>query len=412
MAIPSVLKNKQFGPFWVGTVLAEVGSRATVAASLFLMYELTNSTAMVGLVGLSQAVALILLSPLGGVLADHLDRRRLLQVTQGVALVVSLALGVVTILGLVLPWHVLLASLLAMAMSMFDRPVRLALTAAIVPRQDLGKALALLNPSREIAILVGPALAGILIAVGGTGVVFIFAAVTYGILILLLIGIKVTVREKGDRAPFFKSLAEGVRYVRQRPIIWSLMGLDLSQTLFGAYRVLLPAFALDVLNAGPAGYGLLAAAPSLGALLGTPIIYRLAQRRGSGKIVLLSTMAFGVTCVLFALSPFFALSLVIALGLGFFDALAATIRMSAVQLETPDELRGRVTSLYQLTGRGGPALGDANIGLVASIVGPVIALTAGGLVPIIAAAAVWRWGSTVRDYESKIDDDGEDQKPQ
>jgi MFS family permease len=247
----------------------------------------------------------------------------------------------------------------------------------------------------------------VLIAVGGTGVVFIFAAVTYAILIILLIGINVKVRESGDRDPFFQSLAEGVRYVRRRPLIWSLMGLDLSQTLFAAYRVLLPAYALDVLNAGPAGYGLLAAAPSLGALVGTPIIYRLAQRRGSGRIILLSTMGFGVTCVLFAVSPVFALSLVIALGLGFFDALAATIRMSAVQLETPDELRGRVTSLYQLTGRGGPALGDANVGLIASLVGPVIALSAGALVPIIAAAAVWRWSSTVRDYEATIDDPDE-----
>ena len=188
--LPAVLRNRDFDLYWGGVIASQVGTRAAVAASLYQVYELSRSTAQVGLVGIAQAVALIVLSPLGGVLADRMDRRRLLQYSQAVALLVSAALAAVTFTGLVTTWMVVLASLLATAAATFDQPARQALIPALVPRHQLVDAIALINPSRELAVLVGPALAGVLIAVSGPGAVYLADAGTYAVLILTLMALQ------------------------------------------------------------------------------------------------------------------------------------------------------------------------------------------------------------------------------
>lgn len=155
-----------------------------------------------------------------------------------------------------------MSSLLATAAATFDQPARQALIPAMVPRDRLVDAFALLNPSRELAILVGPAFAGVLIALGGPGAVYVFDAVTYAVLVVVLALLRVPpLAVDGKRLPLLESLWEGVGHVSGRPVVWQLMGLDLAATAFGAYRVLLPAFAADVLHVGAAGYGLLSAAP-------------------------------------------------------------------------------------------------------------------------------------------------------
>jgi hypothetical protein len=182
------------------------------------------------------------------------------------------------------------------------------------------------------------------------------------------------------RRSFWQELREGAQHVARRRLIWTLISLDLAATLFSAYRVLLPALALDVLDVGPTGYGVLAAAPSAGALLATYFIFRIVDRSDRlGRVVIVATVFYGLSAMLLAGSSAFALSLVAAGLLGVFDATSTSIRHATVQLETPDELRGRVSSLYGMASRGGPALGDVLVGAVAGIVGPVAALMAGGL---------------------------------
>lgn len=355
--------------------------------NLYHVFVLTSSTALVGLVGLSQAVALLLLSPLGGAFADRLDRRRLLQATQAVSLVATAALALVTLAGTVRPWHIYLAVLINTAAATFDQPARQALIPAMVPREELTRAFALLNPSREIAILVGPALGGLLIAAVGPEAMYLFDAVTYAVLIVVLAVLKVPRLRVEEHLPLWSSIAEGVAFVRGRPIILQLMALDLSAMLFGAYRVVLPEMATDVLGVGAAAYGLLAAAPSAGALLGSVAIFKLRNVR-EGTVVLASTAGYGVMCIALAWSPVLALAVVAAAGIGLFDAMATTIRHAVVQLETPDELRGRVSSIYQMSSRGGPSLGELNVGWIAGLLGPVAALSLGGLVPVVAVGIV------------------------
>jgi MFS family permease len=316
-------------------------------------------------------------------------------------MVVAFGIAALSLTGAVQAWHVIGSVLVTTAAATFDQPCRQALIPALVPRDVLPAAIAMLTPSREVAVLVGPALGGLLIAVDGPGLVYLLDGFTYLFLVAALALIRIPPEGRTGSAAVatvWVAMAEGARYVRRRPIIWSLCGLDLVLTVFGAYRVLLPAFA-DRLDIGPTGYGVLSAAPSLGALLATYGIVRIVTKsRRLGRVLLVTTVAYGLTAMLFAQFSVLAAVLVLALLLGVFDATATTIRHTAVQLETPDELRGRVQSLYQITSRGGPALGDVVIGAAAAVVGPVTALTAGAALPVLAGLALLTRPNIVRDY--------------
>ncbi|MFI6343968.1 MFS transporter [Streptomyces sp. NPDC050560] len=398
-ALPDVLRNRDFDLYWGGVIFSQIGTRGAVAANLYQVYQLTGSTAQVGLVGLAQAVALLVLSPAGGIYADRLDRRRLLQATQLVALVVSAGLAAVTLADVATVWTVLVSSLLATAAATFDQPARQALIPAMVPRSQLVEAFALLNPSRELAVLVGPAFAGVLIALGGPGAVYVFDAATYAGLVVVLAMLRVPpLAVDTERRSLLESLREGVSYVSHRPVVWQLMGLDLAATVFASYRVLLPAFSDDILHVGATGYGLLSAAPSAGALIGSAWVFRLVRTARSGHIVLWGTSAYGLAVIGLAQSRMFVLAVVMAVAVGAADAVATTVRHAAVQVETPDTLRGRVSAIYQMCSRGGPALGDSLMGTVAGAMGPIGALTLGGVLPAaISGLSAWR-SRTIREY--------------
>jgi MFS family permease len=408
MALPEVLRNRDFDLYWSGVVLSQIGTRGTVAANLYHVYALTDSIAWTGLVGAGQAVALILLSPLGGALADRYDRRRLLQWAQAVSLLVALGLTVVTFTDVVQPWQIVLSVLLTTAAATFDQPARQALIPAIVGKAHVAEAIALLNPSREIAVLLGPLIAGVLIAVSGPGLMYALDAATYLLLIVVLFFVRVPRLEpKGAAAgSIFGSIAEGARYVVHRPLITSLMALDLSATVLSAYRVLLPALATTVLGLGPTGYGLLAAAPSAGALLASYTVFRVVKdSRRQGRVVLGATFAYGVAAIALAQSPAVWLAVGAALVLGACDAMATTIRHAAVQIDTPDEIRGRVTAFYQMSSRGGPALGDLLMGAFAGVVGPVVALTIGGFGPMLVVLGFASRPNRVRDYRGVVEEE-------
>ncbi|WP_217369298.1 MFS transporter [Nonomuraea antri] len=395
-----ILRNRDFALYWCGVVLSQIGTRGTVAANFYQVYQLTGSVVHTGLVGAAQAVALLVLSPLGGALADRLDRRRLLQAAQAVALLVAAALSWLTLTGRAEAWHVVVSVVLTTAAATFDQPARQALIPALVPKHRIGEAIALLNPSRELAVLAGPLLAGVLISVAGPGLMYVVDAVTYAVLVGVLALLRLPApAPAAERRSILGSIADGAGYIARRPLIYHLMLLDLSATVFSAYRVLLPALALDVLQVGATGYGVLSGAPSAGALIATYAIVRTVRSsRRQGRVLLAATLCYGVSAMLLAHSPVFPLAVLAALLLGAFDAMATTIRHAAVQIDTPDEIRGRVTAFYQMSSRGGPAIGDVVVGAVAGVIGPVAALTVGGLGPVLVAGWAWLRGGVVRSY--------------
>ncbi|HTD77318.1 MAG TPA: MFS transporter [Chloroflexota bacterium] len=398
--VPAVFAEPGFRMYWLGTVLSNVGTRGTVAANLWQVLLLTNSTAQVGLVGLSEAMALLVLAPLGGAVADRMDRRTLLQITQSTSLLASLGLTVATFSGTVQPWHIYLAVIAVSAAQTFEGPARLALIPALVSRERVVDAFALTNPTRELAILLGPPLAGILIATIGPGYVYAFDALTYALLVVFLAFIAVApIAATAKPESVLASIFEGFKYVKERRLIWQLMMLDFSATFFGAYRVVLPTIARDILGVGAAGYGVLGAAPAAGAILGSAAVFRLRAFEHRGWLILGATAGYACGCIVLARVAIFPVAVFAATTIGFFDAMATTLRQVLVQIDTPDRLRGRVTAAYQMVSRGGPSLGQAQMGAVAAQVGVPLALTLGASVTLVYAATLSLRGRTIRRYK-------------
>jgi MFS family permease len=400
VTLPPVLRHRDFNVYWFGVVVSEIGTRGTIAACLFQVYSLSRSLPMTGLVGLAQAVALLILGPLGGAYADRLDRRTVLQCAQATSMLVALGLMIVTFSGHIRVWHVLVCVVLTTAAATFDSPSRVALIPAMVPPGELAQAFALINPTREVAVLIGPALAGVLIATGSPGLMYAVDVATYATLVvaLWLVRIPHQVPEASSNS-VWSNIREGAAFLRHRRLLVQLISLDLSATLFGAYRVVLPALALDVLHVGPQGFGLLAAAPSAGALLATWVVFRvMGGATAVGRLLLWSTVGYGVAVLVLAQSRDLALALIAGGVLGAFDAMTTTIRQAAIQLGTPDHLRGRVSSIYQMASKGGPSLGGLNMGWIAGLLGPALGLTLGGLVTISYASAFLLRGGVVRDH--------------
>ena len=398
--VPAVFAEPGFRMYWLGTVLSNVGTRGTVAANLWQVLLLTNSTAQVGLVGLSEAMALLVLAPLGGAVADRMDRRTLLQITQSTSLLASLGLTVATFSGTVQPWHIYLAVIAVSAAQTFEGPARLALIPALVSRERVVDAFALTNPTRELAILLGPPLAGILIATIGPGYVYAFDALTYALLVVFLAFIAVApIAATAKPESVLASIFEGFKYVKERRLIWQLMTLDFSATFFGAYRVVLPTIARDILGVGAAGYGVLGAAPAAGAILGSAAVFRLRAFEHRGWLILGATAGYACGCIVLARVAIFPVAVFAATTIGFFDAMATTLRQVLVQIDTPDRLRGRVTAAYQMVSRGGPSLGQAQMGAVAAQVGAPLALTLGASVTLVYAATLSLRGRTIRRYK-------------
>ena len=400
VAIAPILRNRDFDLYWSGVVLSQIGTRGTLAANLYQVYALSGSLAQTGLVGAAQAVALVVLSPLGGAYADRFDRRRLLQCCQGLAMVVSAVLSVLSLTGAIATWEVLVSVVATTAAATFDQPARNALIPALVPPRQLPQAFALLNPSRELAVLTGPALSGLLIAASGPGLMYVVDAVTYLILIIDLGLMRVADLPGAPRdEPVWRQIAEGFVFVRRRRIVWMMMSLDLSATLFSSYRVVLPALALHRLHIGATGYGLLSSVPSAGALVATYVVFRLVGRsRRLGRVLLTATVAYGLSAILLARAGDVPLVVAALLLLGACDAIATTIRQAAVQLETPHELRGRISAIYQMASKGGPALGDALMGSAAGALGPAVSLVLGGVLTIAYVGAFAGRDNPVRRY--------------
>ncbi len=400
---PAVLKHRDYRWYLIGVVISQIGTQGTLVVMLYHMYELTGSTLQVGLLGAAQGIAIFLLSPFGGYFADRLNRKRMLQVSQGVSMLASLAVAGVTLAGTVKPWHILLAVLVNTAAAAFDRPVRRAILPVLLPPEDLVKGVALMNPVAEMSKLLGPALGGLFIAVGGPGLMYSVDALSFLALIVIVAFLQIPhVEPEPTAMNFVSSIKEGARFVKDRPLILHLLALDLSAMVFAAYRVVLPALTVEVLDVGPAGYGLLAAAPPLGALVGGVVVYRLvAMSAPAGRRVVAGTMGYGVAAVLLAQSRTLVMAIGAAALLGVFDALSTTLRHAGVLLATPDRLMGRVSAVYGMSAQGGPALGDLQMGWLVGVLGVSAALTLGGLVPVFYAAGVGIWSVTVRNFRTE-----------
>jgi MFS family permease len=347
----SALRHRNYRLYWFGMLVAIIGWQVQMVAQAWLVYQMTNSTALLGAVGLTQAIPTIVLTLFGGVVADRVDRRRLIMVTQAATGILIFVLATLVVTDLIRLWHIFAIALLVGAVWAFDQPARMALIPHLVDRDDLMNAVAMGSMVWQSSRIVGPAIAGVIIAVFGIAPCFYFTTVGMLAMVFALKAVNVPrVAPPPNKQNVLKNLTEGVSYIWRNPIFSTLIGLTFFNSLFGmSYVIMLPVFARDVLVVGSEGYGFLMGISGVGALLGTIVLASMGNVRQKGLLMLAGATGFGGLIVLFALSRAFPVSLGLLFLMGAVNSVYMTTVNTLLQSMVPDELRGRVMGIYSLT---------------------------------------------------------------
>jgi len=367
------------------------------------VYLLTKSAFALGLVGLFRGVPIIICSLAGGVVADALDRKRLMMVTQSVMLASAALLTVGTIAGVESVWPIYVLSGIASAASAFDVPARQALMPTLVPSEDFPNAVSLGIMVFNVATIAGPAVAGFVLAESGPSIIYGINALSFLAVIAALVAMKASgnpeLQSNRKDALSFAALQEGLRFVWQTPIIVQTMTLDFLATFFASATLLLPIFAQERLHVGARGYGFLAAAPAIGSVLTALVLARLGTLRRQGRLVVASVAVFGVATAGFGVSTVYWISLLMLVITGAADTVSTVLRQTIRQLVTPNHLRGRMTSINMVFFMGGPQLGELEAGVVAGFIGAPLSVVIGGLGSLISAAIAAVKSKSLMDFE-------------
>jgi ENTS family enterobactin (siderophore) exporter len=396
-------RDRDYRWLWTGQAIAGMGSQITRLALPFQVYAITGSTLAIAALTAFQLVPILVFALAAGSLADAVDRRRLLLITQSGLLLCSLALAGLAVDGdppLVLLYAV---AFVAAGLSAVDQPARASAVPRLVPPERLPAALALNQLNGQAASIIGPAVAGVLIAtIGLTGAYLVDALSFVAAFVALLIIRPIPPLGQVVR-PGLAAIREGLAFVRKRRAILATFVIDLDAMVLAMPTALFPAIALDVFVVGPEGLGFLAAAPALGAFLAAVFSGWVARVRRLGRAVVLAVVGWGVSMTLFGVvtvvqqlagtpsAVLFGAALALLALAGGSDVLSAVFRNTIVQLATPDALRGRVTSIHTLVVTSGPRIGDIQSAVVAAFIGPGQAVVAGGVLCLAGVGAIGRW---------------------
>jgi MFS family permease len=369
--------------------------RSTVAWHVF---ALSHSAFHLGLIGLVQFLPALTLTLVGGAVADAYDRRRVMLLAQVPPLLCcGVLFGLTRSGGVTLPVVYVLILIVATAAA-FDNPSRAALLPTLVSRDFFPRAVTIASTDQALAFVTGPAAGGLIIAAAGVAAAY----AAYGVLIVgalaSLACVRPQRRPRGQRAVSWQVIREGLSFVRRQRVILGCMTLDMFAVIFGGASALLPIYAGDILHVGARGYGVLTASLELGALLTSLVLIALPPIRHAGRALILAVCAYGVTTVVFGLSRWFPLSVLAYMAVGIADQVSVVMRSTTIQLSTPDELRGRVSSVNFIFIGASNQLGAVESGFVAALTSAPFAVVSGGLgclvvVTVVAAALpeLWRY---------------------
>lgn len=389
----SALSSKPFTIFWVGHSLSSVGTKMQQYGLLWHIYELTNSTKALGLMGLVKLVPILVLVLFGGLIADQIPRRRVLLYSQAVMGVSATALGVICFLGEVTPFMLYAVAAFSEAASAFDGPSRKALIPQLVPPQAISSALTLTSITKNASKLAGPALMGIMIAFAPIGWVYLLNGLSFVAVIASLLFLQDIQVEPIDdpEASAVDKVRAGVDFIKDSRILMSVLALDFSANLWAAATVLLPVYAKDVLHLGSKGYGLLASAIAAGGLLASAFLLILPDPSHKGRWVVLCSIGFGIGTILLGGSNSLYVSLIALMVIGAMDQISTVLRNTIHQLVTPDAMRGRVTAINMIFSKSGPRLGEFEAGWAASCLGLTSSIMFGGVACIMTTAMIVLW---------------------
>ncbi len=384
----SVLRRVDVRRWVVSRLCAGIASTAIRATVLWVVYERTRSTALLGLIGLLSFLPSPFAALWGGLAADAYDRRRIVLGSQVVALSCAALFAVLTSLpsahiGLLFGVYVLNGAALA-----FEAPARQSMLPRLVPKEELGRAVTVMSTAQALAFVTGPALAGLLIASGGPRLPCLVA------LGLFVAGLAMVLRmslppAEGPRAALgLEAIREGLRFVYGNKVVLGALSIDLFAVFFGGAAALLPVYAHDILQVGARGYGLLAAALDLGAVATSIALVMLPPIKRLGRAIVIAVVVYGFATITFGLSRSFPLSLAAYVLVGVADQVSVVSRSTLVQMSTPDHLRGRVSSVNMLFILASNQLSVAESGFVAALTSPRTSVVLGGVLVFLVAAVI------------------------
>ncbi|MDE2837188.1 MAG: MFS transporter [Chloroflexota bacterium] len=353
----------------ISFVVGFMGFQIRQVTNLWVIWDLTGSPLSLGLLGVFQFAPMLILVFIGGSLADIVDRRTLLILTQSGNFLLAGVLAMLMLTDNIAVWHIYTTTLVTSAVNTFEGPARMAMLPRLVPRTHMMNAITMNQAARHASMLIGPAIGGLLIGLVGPGwtyaAVFVVFIPTVGM--LLLVSPMPPDASAGRRRMDVRSMLAGFRFIFGTHVILVMMLLDIVAMLFTHHRGLVPVF-WEILDAGSFGYGLLFAAPAAGFLVGSALLLLLGDVKYKGAMVMGSYAAYLASIVMFAMSTNFLLSLAALALVGATDGIGAIMRSTIVQMAVPDDIRGRTTAVLQLSNRGGPSLGQVTVGAMAAAI--------------------------------------------
>ncbi|HEX9623905.1 MAG TPA: MFS transporter [Streptosporangiaceae bacterium] len=379
--------SRQFRLLFIGRFVAQGGNAVALTAANWQIFGLTHSSLAVGLLTLADSVGMFAGLLVGGVLADHNDRRKVMLASRTPLIAIAALLVVNSLLAHPLQWAIYVLVGGMGTLSGFASPASTAAVPAVISTEQMPAAAALNAMSGQLGMLGGPALAGILIAGPGLPVCYGIDTACLAIFGLTLYFLRPLPPEPSSTSsrPGLKSMAEGMRYVLKNPVVGGMLAVDTSAMIFGMPAALFPAIARDHFHGGSATFGLLAAAPGLGAMIGAATSGWTGRLRRPGVVVIFAGLAWGAAIVGFGLSTSLIVGLVFLALAGMSDLISEVLRNSLLQLYTPDSLRGRATSLYLAQVTTAPSIGNVEAGVVAQLISTTFSVVSGGLVCVVGA---------------------------
>ncbi len=398
------LRHRNYRLFFAGQLISLVGTWVQIVAQSWLVYRLTGSETLLGLVGFAGQIPIFLFAPFGGVLADRSDRRRVLVATQTASLLAALGLALLTLGGIVTVWHVVATAVALGIVNAVDMPTRQAFVPTLVEKEDLVNAIALNSTMFNGARILGPAVAGVVLSAVGEGWCFAANAASFLAVIAGLLLMTVPSRApEGKGASTMARMAEGFRYAWGHvPIRALLLLLGVVSVAGMPYTILMPVFAERVLHGGPRDLGLLMAASGCGALAGALLLAARRGIRGLGRWVALAAAGFDASLILFSLSRSLGLSVALLVPAGFTMIVQMASSNTLVQSMVPDHLRGRVMSVYSVMFLGMTPFGSLLAGALAGRLGAPATVALGGAVSIAAAAVFGRRLPSLREEGRRL----------
>lgn len=394
---------------WLGQLVSLTGTQLRLVAIPYQIYLITGSSLDVGLIGLFQAIPLISLALFGGVIADRVDRRRLLIVTQIGLAACSAGLAIGTQLGFANVLYLYAFTAIGAAFSALDGPARGALTPSLVAREQLPAAMALNQVLFQTAAIAGPALAGVVILTFGVAGAYWIDVASFVVAIGAVTALVAPPREIRVHPPVGRALVEGLAHFRANRILFGTMLLDFFATFFGSPRALFPFYADRVFAVGPQGLGLLFAAPGVGSLIAALTSGWTKRVRHQGVAVLLAVAAWGLAIAGFGLMNdglFIPALVFVALAQGA-DTVSAIFRSTILLTVVPDYLRGRLVAISSMFFLGGPYLGQVESGVVADLVSPGFSVVSGGVATLLSVVGIALWAPEVISYRAPAPQLGE-----